>query len=60
MCVCVCVCVCVCTRALSHVQLFCDPMDYSLADSSVHGILQAWSEKPFLSPFLSATLQADS
>ena len=37
----VCVCVCVCARALSHVQLFCDPMDYSLADSSVHEISQA-------------------
>ena len=22
---------------LSHVQLFCDPMNYSLPDSSVHG-----------------------
>ena len=26
---------------LSHVQLFCDPMDYSTLGSSVHGILQA-------------------
>ena len=30
----------------------CDPMDYSLPDSSVHGILQAryWSGWPFPSP----------
>ena len=26
---------------LSHVQLFCSPMDYSAPGSSVHGILQA-------------------
>ena len=26
---------------LNFVHLFCDPMDYSLPDSSVHGILQA-------------------
>ena len=26
---------------LTHVQLFCDPMDYSPPGSSVHGILQA-------------------
>ena len=28
-------------QSLSHVQLFCDAMDCSLLDSSVHGILQA-------------------
>ena len=28
-------------QSLSHVQLFCNPMDYSLPGSSVHGILQA-------------------
>ena len=27
--------------SLSHVQLFCDPMDCSPPSSSVHGILQA-------------------
>jgi len=36
---------------LSHVQLFCDPMDYSLPGSSVHGVLQArmveWVAIPF-------------
>ena len=26
---------------LSHVRLFCSPLDYSLPDSSVHGIFQA-------------------
>ena len=26
---------------LTHVQLFCDPMDYSPPGFSVHGILQA-------------------
>ena len=26
---------------LSHVQFFCDPRDYSLPDSSVHGVSQA-------------------
>ena len=40
---CVCVCVCVCARArvraLSRVQLFCDPMDCSVGGSSVHGII---------------------
>ena len=39
--ICVCVCVCVCVCILSCVQLFCDPMDYSLPGSSVHGILKA-------------------
>ena len=41
---CVCVCVCVYACMLSHHQLsltLCDPMDYSLPGSSVHGILQA-------------------
>ena len=31
---------CVCVRAQSHTTL-CDPIDYSLPGSSVHGILQA-------------------
>ena len=35
-----CVCVCVFSH-FSCVWLFCDPMDYSLPGSSVHGILQA-------------------
>ena len=37
---------------LSRVQLFCDPMDCSPPDSSVHGISQAeyWSGLPFPSP----------
>ena len=30
---------------LSCVRLFCDPMDCSLLDSSVHGILQARIQK---------------
>ena len=38
---CVCVCVCVCVQLLSHIQLFCNPIDCSLAGSSVHGISQA-------------------
>ena len=29
------------TKSLSHVQHFCDPMDYSLLGSFVHGIFQA-------------------
>ena len=46
-----CACVCVCVHAsvhaymvvqsLSCVRLFCDPVDYSLPGSSVHGISQA-------------------
>ena len=43
-CVCVCVCVCACahscTQSLSRVWL-CNPLDYSLSGSSVHGIFQA-------------------
>ena len=35
----VCVCVCVCVFAQSH-PIRCNPMDCSLPDSSVHGILQ--------------------
>ena len=31
----------VCKLRLSHVRLFCNPMGYSLPDSSVHGISQA-------------------
>ena len=48
MCVCVCVCVCVCAcvraRARACAQLcptLWDPVDYSLAGSSVYGIFQA-------------------
>ena len=47
---CVCVCVCVCISC-SVVSDSCDPMDYSLPGSSVHGILQArileWVATPF-------------
>ena len=35
------VCVAVCVCLLSRVQLFCNPMYYSLSDSSVHGVFQA-------------------
>ena len=28
-------------KSLSHVRLFCDPMDCSLLGSSIHGIFQA-------------------
>ena len=45
-----CVCVCVCINH-SVVSNSCDPMDYSLPGSSVHGILQArileWVAIPF-------------
>ena len=34
---CVCVCVCVCTQLC---PTLCDPMDYSLPGSSVHGIFR--------------------
>ena len=37
LCVCVCVCVCVCSVTQSCLTL-CDPMDYILLGSSVHGI----------------------
>ena len=43
-CVCVCVCVRVCARARACAQLcptLWDPVDYSLAGSSVYGIFQA-------------------
>ena len=44
---CVCVCVCVSCSVVS----FCDPVDYSLPGSSVHGLLQAtileWVAIPF-------------
>ena len=40
MCVCVCVCACVCSVTQSCPAL-CNPMEYSLPGSSVHGILQA-------------------
>ena len=39
-CVCACAWVCVHVRAQPHLTL-CDPMDYSLPGSSVHGIFQA-------------------
>ena len=46
-------CMCVCVLSLfSHVRL-CDPKDYSLPGSSVHGILQArileWVAMPSIS-----------
>ena len=41
MCWSLCVCVCVCVSVLSHVQLFCDPMDCSPPGSSAHGVFQA-------------------
>ena len=37
----VCVCVCVCVLVPQSCPTLCNPMDYSLPDSSVHGILQA-------------------
>ena len=40
-CVCVCVCVCVCAKLLQSRLTLCDPMDYSLPGSPVHGVLQA-------------------
>ena len=39
-CMCVCVCVCVCAKLLQLCLTLCDPMDCSLPDSMVHGILQ--------------------
>ena len=58
-------------QSLSHVQLFCDPMDCSLPGLSVHRISQAkyWSGLPFPSSVdhpnpgiepASPALQADS
>ena len=41
MCVCVCARVCVCTQQLQLCLTLCDPMDYSLPSSSVHGIFQS-------------------
>ena len=39
--VCVCVCVCVCERSITQsCPTLCDPMDFSLLGSSVHGIFQ--------------------
>ena len=32
---------CLCAQLLSHVQIFCNPMDCTLLGSSVHGIFQA-------------------
>ena len=57
-------------QSLSHVQV-CEPLDWSLSGSSVHGIFQAehWSGLPFPSPGdlplpgiepVSPALQADS
>ena len=36
---------CTCAESLSHVRLFCDPTDYSLIGSSIHGFSQQeyWS-----------------
>ena len=39
--VCVCVCVCLCVLVAQPCPTLCDPMNYSLPGSSVHGILQA-------------------
>ena len=39
--ICVYLSVHVCMLMFSHVQLCCDPVDYSLPSSSVYGILQA-------------------
>ena len=36
-----CVCVCVCVLVTQSCPTLCDPMDYNLPGSSVHGILQA-------------------
>ena len=43
---------CSCAQLLSHVQLFCDPMDCSLSGSSVHGFSKQeyWSELLFPPP----------
>ena len=43
MCVCVCAHICVCTHAksLQFCLTLCDPMDHSLPDFPVHGVLQA-------------------
>ena len=38
---CVCVCVCVCSKSLQLCLTLWNPVDCSLPDSSVHGILQA-------------------
>ena len=35
------VCVCVCVQSLQSSLTLCDPMDYNLPSSTVHGILQA-------------------
>ena len=47
----VCVCVCVCVLVTQLCPTLCDPMDSSLPDSSIHGILQArileWVAIPF-------------
>ena len=58
---CVSVCVCVCARGRTHVHphgvahlcsTLCNPMDYSLSGSSVHGIFwqKYWSGLPFPTP----------
>ena len=49
----VCVCVCVCVSEAQLCPTLCNPMDYTLPGSSVHGILQARILKwgvPFPSP----------
>ena len=40
-CVCVCICVCPCVCVSPSVVKLCEPVDYSLPCTSVHGILQA-------------------
>ena len=55
-----------CAQSLSHIQLFCDPMNCSLPGSSVNGISQArileWVASPFSrgSPHPRNWTQADS
>ena len=48
---CVCVCVCVCVLVAQLCLTLCDPRDYGLPDSSVHGIFHTgileWVAIPF-------------
>ena len=52
--VCVCVCVCACVLVIQSCLTLCDPTDYILPGSSVHGILQArmleWDAISFSKP----------
>ena len=50
LCVYVYVCVCVCVLIAQSCPTLCNPMDYSLRGSSVHGILQARVWSSLLSP----------